>query len=197
MRQSNCGNARPRRANAAGRRSSPRRLAASVGFLPVARADARTLVLGSLPGQMSLAQRQYYAQPRNAFWSIAGEIFGFDPALQYEARLQALVARRVALWDTCAAAVRPGSLDARIVRASVVPNDFASFLLAHPRIHRIGFNGAVSATLFDRLVLPGLPEALQALPRVRLPSTSPAHAGMSRARKLAAWREALAPAADD
>ena len=100
---------------------------------------------------------------------------------------------RVALWDTCAAAVRPGSLDARILRASVVPNDFVPFLLAHPRIRRICFNGAASAALFERLVLHTLPEPLRALPRVRLPSTSPAHAGMSHARKLEAWREGVEP----
>ena len=174
-----------------------RRVAASVGFPPVARADARVLVLGSLPGQMSLAQQQYYAQPRNVFWSLAAELFGFDPALHYEARLRALMDRRIALWDTCAAAVRPGSLDARILRASVVPNDFAPFLLAHPEIRRICFNGTASASLFERRVLPGLPVSLQALPRIRLPSTSPAHAGMSRARKRAAWRGGLAPAAND
>lgn len=165
----------------------------SVGFAPVARTDARVLVLGSLPGQVSLARRQYYAQPRNAFWKIAGELFGFDPSLDYDARLRALVEQRVALWDTCAAAVRPGSLDARIQRASVVPNEFAPFLLAHPRIRRLCFNGATAASLFERLVLPALPQPLRELPRVRLPSTSPAHAGMSHARKLEAWRAALAP----
>ncbi len=166
-------------------------LATSVGFPPVARADAQVLVLGSLPGQTSLARQRYYAQPRNAFWKITGELFGFDPALDYDARLMRLVESRVALWDTCAAAVRPGSLDARILRDSVVPNAFAPFLRAHPQIHRICFNGATSAALFERLVVPGLPEPLRALPRLRLPSTSPAHAGMSHAHKLAAWREAL------
>jgi hypoxanthine-DNA glycosylase len=170
-----------------------RRIAASVGFPPIARADARVLVLGSLPGQVSLARQQYYAQPRNAFWKIAGELFGFDPALDYAGRQRRLVAQRVALWDVCAAAVRPGSLDARILRASVVPNDFAAFLAAHRRIRRICFNGATAASLFERLVWPTLPASLQDLPRIRLPSTSPAHAGMSHAHKLAAWRRALAP----
>lgn len=167
--------------------------AASVGFAPVARGDARVLVLGSLPGQMSLARQQYYAQPRNTFWKITGELCGFDPSLDYEARLRALMAHRIALWDTCAAAVRPGSLDARIVRASVVPNDFVPFLRAHPRIRRLCFNGATAAALFEKLVLPSLPEPLRGLRRLRLPSTSPAHAGMSHARKLEAWRAALEP----
>jgi hypoxanthine-DNA glycosylase len=166
-------------------------LVASLGFPPVAGHDARVLVLGSLPGQTSLAMQQYYAQPRNAFWKITGELFGFDPAVDYAARLRVLVERRIALWDTCAAAVRPGSLDARILRESVVPNDFAPFLAAHPHLRRVCFNGATSATLFERLVLPGLPAVQQALPRVRLPSTSPAHAGMSYARKLEAWRAAV------
>lgn len=164
---------------------------ASTGFPPVARADARLLVCGSLPGQTSLAMQQYYAQPRNAFWKITGEVLGFDPALDYAARCAALVARRVALWDVCAAAVRPGSLDARIRRDSVVPNDFGSFLHGHRRIARLCFNGAAALTLFERLVLPTLPAALQALPRIRLPSTSPAHAGMRHAAKLAHWRAAL------
>jgi hypoxanthine-DNA glycosylase len=172
-------------------------LAASVGFAPVARADARVLVLGSLPGQASLARQQYYAQPRNAFWKITGELFGFDPSLDYDSRLRALVEHRVALWDTCAAAVRPGSLDARILRASVVPNDFAPFLQAHPQLRRICFNGATAEALFERRVLPTLPEPSRALPRVRLPSTSPAHAGMNHARKLDAWREALEPGLGD
>jgi hypoxanthine-DNA glycosylase len=168
-----------------------RRSEASVGFPPISRPDARVLVCGSLPGQMSLAMRQYYAQPRNAFWKITGELFGFDPRLDYAARTAALAARGVALWDVCAAAVRPGSLDARIRRDSVVPNDFVPFLLAHRQIRRLCFNGATAFELFERLVVPTLPASLQALTRIRLPSTSPAHAGMSHADKLARWREAV------
>jgi double-stranded uracil-DNA glycosylase len=165
--------------------------AASVGFPPVSRPDARLLLLGSLPGQVSLAHQQYYAQPRNAFWGIVGELLGFDPALDYAARQRCLVERGVALWDVCAAAVRPGSLDARIRRDSVVPNDFATFLGAHPQIRCLCFNGVAAASLFGRLVLPVLPPPWQAVPRIRLPSTSPAHAGMRTADKLEAWRAAL------
>jgi hypoxanthine-DNA glycosylase len=165
---------------------------ASRGFAPIAASDARLLVCGSLPGQTSLAMQQYYAQPRNAFWGIVGELLGFDPALDYAARVAALVARRVALWDVCAAAVRPGSLDAGIRRDTIVVNDFAGFLRAHPGIERLCFNGGAAFELYERRVLPALPADLQALPRLRLPSTSPAHAGMARAAKLAQWREALA-----
>ena len=60
---------------------------------------AQVLILGSMPGEESLRQRQYYAFPRNAFWRIAGELFGFDPALSYARRLAALRRARVALWD--------------------------------------------------------------------------------------------------
>ena len=103
------------------------------------------LVCGSLPGQASLAMQQYYAQPRNAFWKIVGEICGFDAALDYDARTAALVANQVALWDVCAAAVRPGSLDAGIRRETIVVNDFAGFLVRHPALVRICFNGATAA----------------------------------------------------
>lgn len=167
----------------------------SRGFPPVAGEDARILVCGSLPGQTSLALRQYYGLPRNAFWQIVGEVLGFDPALDYAARTAALVARRVALWDVCEAAVRPGSLDAGIRRETIVVNDFAPFLRAHPELERLCFNGGAAFELYERRVLPGLPRELQALERIRLPSTSPAHAGMPRAEKLARWRAALSIAA--
>lgn len=164
---------------------------ASAGFPPIARNDARVLICGSLPGQTSLARQQYYAQPHNVFWKIAGELFGFDPALDYPARAAALAACRIAVWDVCAAAVRPGSLDAGIRRGTVVPNAFGPFLLAHPQIRRICFNGGVAFELFERRVWPVLPAPLQALPRIRLPSTSPAHAGMRYADKLTRWREVI------
>lgn len=161
------------------------------GFPPIADAHARVLILGSLPGQESLRQQQYYAQPRNAFWKIMGALFGAGPESTYTERAQRLVRNGIALWDVCAAAQRPGSLDAAIVHASVVPNDFAAFLAAHPHIGLIGFNGGKAAALYRRLVLPGLPTALAAIRCETLPSTSPAHAAMRFEQKLARWAAVL------
>ncbi len=168
---------------------------ASRGFLPIAAADARVLVLGSLPGQASLAQQQYYAQPRNVFWKIIGDLFGFDPALDYPARQRVLQARRIALWDVCAAAQRRGSLDSAIRGESIVCNAFGPFLATHSGIRLLCFNGARAAELFERRVVSTLALEWQSVPRLRLPSTSPAFAGMRYARKLEAWRAALQPSA--
>lgn len=156
------------------------------GFDFSAHTDARVLVLGSMPSEASLRRQQYYAHPRNAFWPIMGELFGFDPALPYPDRLQVLITYQIALWDVAHRCVRPGSLDADM--RDVEANDFHTFFSAHPHIDRIFFNGGKAEALYRRLVLPRLPAALQAIPRKRLPSTSPAHAGMDFAAKLAAWR---------
>jgi double-stranded uracil-DNA glycosylase len=160
-----------------------------VGFPPVSRADARVLVLGTLPGAESLRQGQYYANRHNAFWRIMAELTGVAPDAPYETRLESLRNAGVALWDVCAAARREGSLDADI--RETTPNDFTGFFRAHPGIELIGFNGQTAAKLFGRHVEPFLPEAAQKIPGAMLPSTSPAHASMSFERKRALWREAL------
>ncbi len=157
------------------------------GFPPIADTHARVLILGSLPGQMSLQRQQYYAHPHNAFWRIMSQLFGAGLELPYAERAQRLVQNGIALWDVCAAAQRPGSLDAAIVHASVVPNDFAAFIQSHPDIGLISFNGGKAADLYRRLVLPTLPERLRAIRTETLPSTSPAHAAMTFDDKLARW----------
>jgi TDG/mug DNA glycosylase family protein len=163
----------------------------SLGFDPIADGKARVLVLGSLPGRVSLAMRQYYAQPRNAFWKIMGRQFGFDIALPYEERVAALQANGVAVWDVCRSANRPGSLDAAIDSASVRPNEFGTFFAQHANINTVCFNGAKAQTLYQRLVLPHLLPQWRRLNYVSLPSTSPAHAALPFDRKLAAWRLAF------
>jgi len=160
----------------------------SRGFPPIARRDARVLVLGSLPGQESLRRRQYYAQPRNAFWRIMGELFGASPALPYARRVARLRACRVAVWDVCERAWRAGSLDAAIEPASIVVNDFGAFFARHPRIRLVCLNGGKAFELYRRRVLPALPPEAAALPLLRLPSTSPAHAARPFAAQLAAGR---------
>ena len=161
---------------------------ATGGFPPIAAPDARVLILGSLPGVASLAARQYYAQPHNAFWRIMGELFDAGPDVPYAERADRLRASGIALWDVCREAVRPGSLDAAIDLATVVPNDFASFLREHQGIEWVCTNGATAHRLYRRLVQPGLPVHAQALPLHLLPSTSPAHASLYFAQKLERWR---------
>jgi hypoxanthine-DNA glycosylase len=116
-----------------------------------------------------------------------GELFGATPDLEYPRRLAQLKASRVALWDVCQSAVRPGALDADIRRESIVPNDFAAFFRTHREIRAVYFNGQTAAALYRKLVLLELPDALQQLPTEVLPSTSPAHAAMHFARKLERW----------
>jgi len=161
------------------------------GFPPIADTHARILILGSLPGQVSLQRQQYYAQPQNAFWTIMGRLFDAGPGLSYAERAQRLVRSGIALWDVCAAAQRPGSLDAAIVHSSVVPNDFAAFIETHPHVDLICFNGGKAAELYRRLVLPGLPATFRAIRTETLPSTSPAHAAMPFEEKLTRWAAVL------
>ena len=172
-----------------GRSEQPAPLAR--GFPPVSSPDARVLVLGSLPGEKSIEMQQYYAQPRNAFWRIMGELCGAGPSLPYPLRLERLRAAGIALWDVLAAGERRGSLDSAIVPSSIVVNDFGAFLAAHPDIRFVSFNGAKAAELFQRRVLPSLPQEYSRLEMMRLPSTSPANASYSFEKKLALWSAAL------
>ncbi len=158
---------------------------AAEGFPPIAAPDARILVLGSLPGDRSIAAQQYYAHPRNAFWPIMEVLYGIRGS--YEERCDGLEAHRIALWDVLRSSVRPGSLDARIDLDTARANDFVAFLAAHRQLGRIVFNGRKAEQLFHRFVeLPG-----SSIDLVGLPSTSPAYAAMPFSGKLEKWREAL------
>ena len=165
-------------------------------FPPVVGINPRVLILGSMPGKPSLQANRYYANERNAFWPMMGDLYNAGPALSYPQRLDKLQVAGIALWDVIATCERTSSLDADIVRQSVQPNDFSAFLAVHRSIRKICFNGAAAQTYFRRLVLPQLllPQLAgsEAVELVCLPSTSPAHAAKTYAEKLAAWSAALA-----
>ena len=156
-------------------------------FAPVADANARMLILGSMPGKESLRQQQYYAHPHNTFWKIMGDIVGAHPALPYVERLQCLKDGSIALWDVLHSCEREGSLDSDIEQEA--PNDFAAFFAQHPHIAHVYFNGAKAEQSFKKFVLGK--QQLPPLEFMRLPSTSPAHAGMRYEEKLKMWREAI------
>ena len=162
-------------------------MAISIGFPPVERGDAHTLILGSLPGRRSIAEQQYYAHPQNAFWRIMAELYAIDG--DYAASCRQLTENRVALWDVLTSSFRPGSMDADISLEQAQPNDFAGFFETHPSIRLIAFNGRTAQQLFQRLVVPA--NVADGIRCVTLPSTSPAYASMPLSVKLAKWREAL------
>jgi len=149
-------------------------------FAPVVAPGTRVLILGSLPGERSLAERRYYAHPRNQFWRLVGSVMGWNlEALEYEARLAALLAARIGLWDTVASAARQGSLDAAIREAE--HNPLAELVATLPELRAVAFNGATSA----RIGLAALAGSELAL--LPLPSSSPAYAAMSFAEKRRLW----------
>ena len=160
-----------------------------VSFPPIADPGASVLILGSMPGKASLAARQYYAHPQNSFWRIMRELVGLDPAASYPERLDGLRSVGIALWDVLRSCQRKGSLDTAIRNAK--PNDFAAFFKKHPSIRLVCFNGAKAEKCYLQLVLPTLAD--QSPPWILLPSSSPAHAGMSFQDKVAKWRTAMAP----
>jgi TDG/mug DNA glycosylase family protein len=157
-------------------------------FGPIGAADARVLVLGTAPSITSLAKQQYYGHPQNSFWPIMGRLFGARRELEYEERKRVLYANRVAVWDVLGECYRLGSLDSSIEVESESPNDVAGFLAEHVSVRTVFFNGHKAETAFRRHVKPAVDELSRRFRYVRLPSTSPAHAGRTFEEKLAAWR---------
>ncbi|MCX8087009.1 MAG: DNA-deoxyinosine glycosylase [Rhodocyclaceae bacterium] len=153
------------------------------GLPPISDERAEVLILGSFPSAASLAARQYYAHRQNQFWRILGAVLDLPlHEMGYAEKQAAVQAAGIAIWDVYASCERVGSLDAAIKNG--VPNDFAGLVATAPALKRVCFNGRTPGRFAPRLAALGLETHI-------LPSTSPAHAGMSFAQKLAAWRAAL------
>jgi hypoxanthine-DNA glycosylase len=149
-------------------------------FAPVIAPNVRLLVLGSLPGEMSLAATRYYANPRNQFWLLIGAAIGRDlVSLDYDERLRALLGAGVGLWDTVGSGRRAGSHDGNIRLDQA--NDLAALAAQLPELRAVAFNGGKSASI-GRRQLAGAPH----LTLVDLPSSSPAYT-LALERKREAW----------
>jgi len=156
-------------------------------FAPIAAADAKVLILGSMPGAESLARRQYYAHPRNAFWYIIERLTLQTAPLDYAQRMALLRKHGIALWDVLRACKRHGSLDSAIEHDSAVANDFDGFLREHRSITDVFFNGATAEQAWKRYVLKQIGPRYDYLNYRRLPSTSPAMASLKPEQKLEQW----------
>ena len=156
-------------------------MSVKVGLPPVARSDVRLFVLGSLPGDASLAAQRYYAHPTNQFWRLLGSAIGEElQPLSYEERLKRLAERRIGLWDVIASAARRGSLDQAIREA--VHNQIEHLLHDFPELRAIAFNGSTSAAIGRKLIGEPPPEVRL----IDLPSSSAANT-VPLAEKAAVW----------
>lgn len=142
---------------------------------------AKVLLLGTMPGAMSLAVNEYYGHPRNNFWKLLATIFNEKFPATYQEKKEMLLRNEIAVWDVLQACERQGSLDSAILKE--VPNDFTTFLIEHPNIKLIAFNGQKAAAFFKKYVDVDLEYKL-----ITLPSTSPANAGKNFEQKLAEWK---------
>ncbi|RXZ38458.1 DNA-deoxyinosine glycosylase [Oxalobacteraceae bacterium CAVE-383] len=152
---------------------------ALTGLAPVLDKQTRILLLGSFPGAASLAAQQYYGHPQNQFWKLLSAVLNIDlVSLPYPQRLKALLANNIGVWDVIAACERKGSLDSAIRNAQ--HNDFAPLKKRCPKLKRVCFNGKTSGKLEAAFAEAGFETLV-------LPSSSPANASWSFARKLEVW----------
>lgn len=161
-----------------------------ISFEPIIHESCRVLVLGSMPGVVSLARHQYYGHPRNHFWPILYGLNDATPSPHYEERMEYALSQGIALWDVLGACNREGSLDASIQQPE--PNDIKGLLAQYPSIHHLLFNGRKAYDMYRRFIAPTMEEYQTALALHALPSTSPAYT-ISLTEKLEQWANVLRP----
>lgn len=157
------------------------------GMAPVFGEAPTTLILGSMPGVASLDAQHYYAHPRNLFWPLMAEIFQFPLHSEFALRYAELKKHQVALWDVLAQCERKGSLDSAIKPATARCNPILDFVLEQG-ITKVCVNGKTAYTLLNK----HFPSLKYHASIHLLPSTSPAHASLTRDLKVREWHQALA-----
>lgn len=152
-------------------------------FPPVVDAQVRLLVLGSLPGERSLAEQRYYAHPQNQFWQLISPAARRDlTVLDYDARLAALLDAHIGLWDVVASAQRTGSTDAAIREPE--HHDIAALAATLPHLRAIAFNGGTAYRQGMRQLGPNVAN----FATITLPSSSPLHT-VGLAAKAPEWEK--------
>ncbi|MCI0920033.1 DNA-deoxyinosine glycosylase [Sphingobacterium rhinopitheci] len=149
-------------------------------FTPILPLNPKILILGSLPGDISIAQHQYYGHPNNRFWKILFHIYQEEFTSDYRSKIDFLHRHHIALWDVCATAHRPGSMDIHI--SEVIPNPIPTLLAKNPTIHSIYFNGQKAQQLYDKNFKP-----INTIHYQMLPSSSPANAQFSFQKLVELW----------
>lgn len=150
---------------------------------PIADVNSQILILGTLPGKISLQTKEYYASPNNQFWGIIAEILKEALPLSYNAKLTMLKKHHIALWDVLYSANRVGSLDADI--KNPIANDIVGFVTTHPSLQKIVFNGKEAEKKFYELI--GTRDIPEHIKFISMPSTSHMNTHFSLEDKKKHW----------
>lgn len=153
-------------------------------FEPIIYPDTKFLILGSLPGDISILHGEYYAHPRNRFWKIMSAIAKVEIPDSYDEKKVLLKQLKVGLWDVAHSANRKGSLDSAIKDEQ--PNDFGSLFKKHKGIHLIAYNGQKAEKMFDKHL-----DRASGMDYITLPSSSPANASISFDQICQIWSKAI------
>jgi hypoxanthine-DNA glycosylase len=153
-------------------------------FPPISADSTEILILGSLPGEKSLAMHEYYAHPQNKFWRIIAAITDGQTPVDYGDKMSLLINNKIGVWDVVREAKRIGSLDKNIV--DEVPNDIDNFISRHKNLKVIGFNGTKSMKLFDKYF-----KRQAHFKYIHLPSSSPANARIKFDEICEKWRKVI------
>ena len=145
--------------------------------------DQRTvLILGTMPGEKSIALQQYYGNRGNHFWKILFTVLGEDFTTDYEIRKAVLSKHKIGLWNVLMHCQRKGSQDSAIMNERA--NDFESFFSIFPNIKYVFFESKGAARFYKKYA-----SEKQGVVYTTLPSTSGLNAGLSYAEKLMEWQQ--------
>ena len=146
--------------------------------------NTKILIIGTMPGKISLQKQEYYGNNQNAFWKIISVIFNNgNNFISYKDKLRCLKENHIGLWDSLKYCIRDGSLDSNI--KNEFPNDFKNMLKKYIKIKYLLFNGNKSYYFFRKYNL----EILNNYKYLILPSTSPTNAKIDFNTKLKKWKQ--------
>lgn len=148
---------------------------------PLTDNSTRILILGTMPGDQSIAKQQYYGNKGNHFWKIIFTIFNENYSASYEDRKALLKKHKIGLWNVLAFCVREGSSDSKIMNEEI--NDFASFHIQYPNIQYVFFESKSAAKFYNKYAAPQ-----KGISYHILPSTSGLNAGTSFIKKVEMWK---------
>ncbi|MCT4638713.1 MAG: DNA-deoxyinosine glycosylase [Bacteroidales bacterium] len=153
-------------------------------FEPISDDCSEILILGSMPGDRSIADNEYYSHPRNRFWPLICKLTGSETPCNYNDKNSMLLNNKIALWDVVYKANRPGSLDSNI--ANEKPNNINRFIQSHKKLKTIVFNGAAAQKLYHKYFT-----RIAHISYYKMPSTSPANAAATLDKLTTAWSTAF------